>query len=266
MSGGFTALLCGPLPERSVLGALFARMLDVPLDDAAKIARTSWGVLGENLPEDVAKSYAECARRSGMEAVVVPSEMAASIPPAAQIKKAQLSPEGISCETAGARLAAPWKSVYLVAAAPVKNEQRSVTKTETKGPPDAARLAGMAIGIMTIGMPINVGGKKQQETRETVHLETVFTLDIFSDSPCPRLRIIDSGFDFSLLGAQKTYSSQANFRLLALQVASSAPGAARNAGITAMAEGKILSTLAYDSSDLYEKELRRLYLLHKAAK
>ena len=266
-AGGFTVLLAGAQPDRAVLGALLCRLYNILPDEGAKMARQSWGIIGENMTEEMASSAAAQAAQSGFDPVIVPPSVVAQVPPALPVKKAEITPQSLRGCVAGIEFDVPWKTVYAIAAAPVKFETRQMETNAARNPAqDAAKMAVMAMGMLTIGMPISLGGAKKEEARETVRRDTVFTLDLLSSSDCPHARIVADAFDFSVLGAQKTYSSQANFRLLALQLAALAEKAAKNAGLSAMIESRPLVTLAYDTAELYERELRKMFLLHRAAR
>lgn len=260
----FTVLLSGAPPDRARLSQLLCKIHGVLPDEGAKLARASWGVIGERFGEAAAASAAESAAAAGLAAVIVPSALSSKIPAPLPAEKICFSPEGLECHARAVVLRVPWEAVYIAAAAPVRTEVFHPGAAAVKSGGVAGALGSVALGMTLTGLPIPVsfGAKKQEKREASVSAETEFLLDIFAESAGPRLRVAAGNFDYSCLGAKKTYSSQANFRELALIVAAGARGAAKNAGLSAMVESRPLSGLGYNSAEDYERELRRLFLLH----
>ncbi|MFA5161091.1 MAG: hypothetical protein WC421_02505 [Elusimicrobiales bacterium] len=262
----FSVLITGPLPERAKLCALLCKIHNILPDEGAKMARECWGILGDNMDQPKAQACVQAARSAAIETVLIPSSRAKSVPAPQKITKAAPSARGLECVSQVVKITAPWESIYLLAAAPVKTEIRQMVKTEGKAAPDAAQLAGMTAAALLTGIPIKFGSQKQEQLREDVKRDAVFMLDIFCDAELPHMRIFADDFDYAPLGAKKTYSSQTNFREFTLLIAARAPKAAKNAGLAAMSAGKPLVTLSYDSQECYDRELRRLFLLRNAGR
>jgi hypothetical protein len=148
-------------------------------------------------------------------------------------------------------------AVRVLLAAPVKTEiSRTITAKE--GPSSQERA--VRLGIMAVtGLPIGLGENKEAR-KEVKSSELSFYLDLFLDGGA-RLRACSDDLDYSPLGAEKAYSSTANFRLLALKTAAFAPGALKNTGLWAMIESRPLSALPYDSLADLDAEAPRLLAL-----
>lgn len=256
----YTVIVAGEkLPELTVLAGVLAAALKLDRTTAAAAARRCWGVLGTGLDEASAAALEENCAAFGVSSARLAAP-APALPPAQTVRKAFFSAGTVLFpRPAGEAPVSPADIIFL-AAAPVGEETARTVKT-TEGPSAGERAARMGIMAVT-GLPIGLG--KSRETERTVkERSTAFRLDILSAGGA-RMRISPADFDFSCLDAEKTYSSEVNFRLLCLKLAAFAPAALKNAGLLAMLASKPLTALPYDSPEDLEKEELRLLLLGRA--
>lgn len=247
------------LPEFTLLAQALGAGLDP--SSAAIAARRCWGVLGSGLEEAGAAGLESRCAGLGIKTLRLPAP--GPLPPPQPSKKVVFSAgTAVFSLEAGAELAVQPEDMAVIAAAPVKESFSKMVKT-TEGP--SSQEKAIRFGIMAVtGLPIGLGDTKEV-TKEIRNTELAFYLDLVMKAGPARLRVNAGAFDFSGLKEKKTYSSQANFRVLCAELAAFAPAAWKNTGLRAMLEGKPLSTLPYDSLKDMERETLRLVLARRAA-
>ncbi|HOW26908.1 MAG TPA: hypothetical protein PK876_00190 [Elusimicrobiota bacterium] len=250
------------LPTRSLLADLFHEFHRIPYEDAAQMAKHSWGFLGENMAADETARMADVASSQHMETRSIPSVQERSIqsePPrhTAQVRFDDKQLTFIHDDTTSAEWS--WEQVRILSAAPLKEESVSV-QTIQQGPSAGARAAGLAVTALT-GIPLNFGGRKKEIKKETVRTELIFVMDVLAGPDLRRWSLRSDDLDFSCLGSEKTYSSQTNFRILLLRWAERSSTALKNSGVHAFRNNRPLYELGYETAADYEKELRRLLVL-----
>lgn len=263
------------LPDFILLSKIISESRGVNRDDAGRIARHTWGFIGEGLSEAGADDLLERCALYGVHAFKTAAAELSGLKPPLYIRKAVFA-GGILNYTDGNALAGAEEKddILVVAAAPVKEETTKTVKT-TEGPSGKERLIRLGIMAAT-GLPIGMG-KTKEVKKEVKSSELSFCMDIVlktdntrvsavskaggPQTSATRLRLASDNFDFSCLKEKKTYSSQINFRLMCAEMAAFAPHALKNAGLTAILESKPLALLPYDTEDDLEKEILRLTAL-----
>src|SRR6185437_11023782 len=130
------------------------------------------------------------------------------------------------------RLPDAFEKVSIIAACGFTEMRTTETTTAAEGPTVAQRLASTGIMMMT-GLPIRIGPKKQKnETKIERRTDDQLFFEIVGGSPPARYRIDARNFDYTCLGAKKTYSAAVNGRVLLKELAATYPDAWLNAGAT----------------------------------
>lgn len=246
------------LPDFTLVTEITANFLKLNRAEAALAARHSWGFLGEDLDEGKAQELLRLCAVYGIGTVELSAPELPKLEAPLRIKKLTLEQDSlIYTEANGESDTLPKEDVKVLAAAPIRIETtRMVTAKE--GPSTQERA--VRLGIMAVtGLPIGLG-KSKEVTKAVKSSETAFHMDIILKNT-GRLRFCSDDFDFSYLAAEKTYSSQLNFRLMAARLAAFLPKALKNAGLWAIIESKPLSALPYDSIEDFEIESLRLLAL-----
>lgn len=246
-------------PLQPVLAAILGAAFKLDRDTAAQEARRCWGLLGRNLDDSAVEKLQEAAAVYDVKLLKLPEQGLPVLPAPRPAKKAVFSPgsAAFTLEGQGPERSCAPGAILALAAAPVKEEFFREVKT-TEGP--SPKEQGVRLGIMAVtGLPIGLG-KNKETTKQVKSFETSFYMDILLYGGAERLRVASDDFDFSGLKEKKTYSSQVNFRLLCAELAAFAPGASRNAGISAILDGRPLTPLPYNSLSDLETETLRLLL------
>ncbi|MBU2572589.1 MAG: hypothetical protein KKH28_00720 [Elusimicrobia bacterium] len=246
------------LPDFILVTQIIAKFLGLNRDEAALAARHSWGFLGEDLSGEKALELLQTCGTYGIEAVKTPTAALPELEVPLRITKLGLEPDKLVYTEANGQSDTMLKEdIRILSAAPIKAET-SKTVTTAEGP--SAQERAVRLGIMAAtGLPIGLG-KSKEVKKEVKSSETSFYMDLILNRG-GRLRFCSDNFDFSHLAAEKTYSSQLNFRLMAARLAAFAPQALKNAGLWAILENKPLTPLPYDSMDDFELESLRLLAL-----
>lgn len=246
------------LPDFTLVTEITANFLKLNRDEAARAARHSWGLLGEDLDEKQAQELLRLCAVYGVGTIKLSASELPKLETPLRITKLCLEQDRlVYTEANGESDMLPKETVIALSAAPIKTES-SRTVTAKEGPSMQERA--VRLGIMAVtGLPIGLG-KSKEVAKAVKSSETAFYMDIILKNG-GRLRFCSDDFDFSHLAAEKTYSSQLNFRLMAARLAAFAPKALKNAGLWALLESKPLSALPYDSMDDFEIESLRLLTL-----
>lgn len=248
------------LPEIARALALFKK---IPLQDAAPLARRCWGIVASDLGEPEARDLIARLEECGLGGLAVGRGSMRDLPPDQLVLRAEFSPETLQVfDKAGGRESLSWRRIEVVAAAVI----RSVTSrsVEVKEGPTAAQKA-MRLGVlMTTGLPIPIGKKRQVVEKKLEHPELLFYLDLITDAPRARYRIDAQQFDYSVLGARKLYNVMGNFKIVVGEIAARAPQAFRTRGTEVLMANQPLATLGYESLADLERECRWLLTLAAA--
>ncbi|MDA8243411.1 MAG: hypothetical protein M0025_04745 [Elusimicrobia bacterium] len=244
------------LPQQQLLARALAAAGGLDLPTAAMTARRCWGILGGGMSGEAAAALEAVCAGLGIAVARLPAEALTPLPQPSPVNRLLLEGDRAAFSGPGGFSAAVSAAeISVLAAAPVKEEFFRTTKT-TEGP--SAQEKAIRFGIMAVtGLPIGLG-KSKEVLKQVRSSETSFYMDILTGGS--RLRLASDDFDFSVLGAKKTFSSQVNFRLLAAELAAFSPGAFRNTGLKALLAGRPLAALPYDSLADLEKETLRLSL------
>ncbi|HAH31239.1 MAG TPA: hypothetical protein DCL44_02875 [Elusimicrobia bacterium] len=250
------------LPDFAVTAKILSEFNSININDAGRLARHCWGILGSRLAPDSAQELTRKCEAYGVKTITLFSTGTAGFKPAALIKKASFADGSFSfTNAAGLSMNVAAADILVLSAAPHKEETVKTVKS-VEGPSGGEKA--LRLGIMAAtGLPIGMG-KNKEVKKEVRTSETAFTLDIILKQPATRLRLTPADFDFSCLREKKTCSSQTNFYLLCAALSLFAPGALKNTGLWAIIEHKPLSALPYDSMEDFETETRRLAALAAA--
>ncbi|NLO90942.1 MAG: hypothetical protein GX410_02955 [Elusimicrobia bacterium] len=250
------------LPSPGVMADVFSAVYPLSHEEAFHKARHCWGILAENIGSDEAEKLEQACRRSALETLRLPPGCVPVQPQAQTSRKISFDEASFSCELEGGeQFSSGWDALEIAAAAPVKEE---TVKKETieQGPSLAQRTASLVTMTVT-GLPIAFGGKKESVERETVIREMNYIMDLGFGQR--RIRLRSDHMDYACLGAEKSYSSQTNFRVMAAKLDALAGGAFRNRGLKLIAARQPLQALSYDGLDDFERDYRRLFILRSAA-
>jgi hypothetical protein len=227
-----------------VLAKALAAARKTPFQDQMIAARSSWGIVAENLAEGEASALVQVLVASGVAAAARPASSLVELPAA---------------EAATTLASIPNVRPILVAVAGI-TVVTTTTTTEKQGPTGAQKLANAALMLGT-GLPIKIGGKARtvEKTREDQSL--AFYADLFYKNPLRHVRIAAAKFDFSCLKERMLYQAQANLKLLMTDLVRAAPNAWQNHGTRVLLEGKPMTTMGYRSLADLEREARWLLTL-----
>ncbi|MBK8651662.1 MAG: hypothetical protein KA044_02830 [Elusimicrobia bacterium] len=245
--------------EPAVLAKWFAARKGIPLFDAQRLARHSWGFLAENLSEAEAHGAAAEARAAGLPAGIVSEDR---VPPLHDPVPVQgLTRAGASLVwRAGSpptdSAPVPAAALRLLTFASLRRDTL-VTKTVVEKASGGRRLAGLGV-MLTTGIPVGMGGSKEVRRTET-STEWIVFLDVFTAEG--RRRVSPDHFDFSDLGGEKRAGGPENIRALARVLHEAAPQALLGRGTRVLLEGKPLNSAGYDDLDDVDKECRWLLAL-----
>jgi hypothetical protein len=176
--------------------------------------------------------------------------MDSALPPVMRVKKLLFLEGNLGLIGPGLREEAPLESFRLAAAAAVT--ETIVTRTEKEeGPSIGEKIASMGI-LMTTGLPISIGRKKDKVEKVKKTSELKFYLDLFAGGK--RFRVDGQDFDYSCLGPEKQYSVMMNFKSLLKKIAGLSPQAKLNRGAEIILAGRPLREMGYQSLADLEKE------------
>ncbi|HOX22100.1 MAG TPA: hypothetical protein PLL10_01445 [Elusimicrobiales bacterium] len=257
-AGGFSLYFKeAELPAYSVLADVFAEVYPLSQEEAFHKARHCWGIVAENIDAEQAGRLEESFRRAGLELLRFESDKMPLPPQPLPAHSLALTNDGFSCVLDGdAAESCRWNDLEIAAAAPVKEE---LIKKETH--PQGPSL-GRAVSILsatTLGIPLPLGGQKPAPEREMIIREMNYIMDLYFKGR--RVRLRSDAMDYSSLGAEKSYSSQGNFRALACKLEPLASSALKNKGLKLIAARQPLQSLSYDSLADFERDFRRLFAL-----
>ena len=262
MSGLSYAVLLAE-PERRDPGAVakaLAAHRGIPFQDAARLAKGTWGIAGEELSEEEARKLVERLGEAGLKGLALPANLLVELPAPRPAAKAELEGEGLRAFLGpGEAALVPWSRLALIAAAGL--QQTSVKTVAVKeGPTAAQQMANLGI-MMATGLPIKVGGKENVVQKKLETSELVFFLDLYFGEPASRVRIDAQGFDYSCLKERMTHHVLGNFKTLALEISSRAPAAWASRGLDVLRKGLPVSTMGYGSLADLDRESRWLLTL-----
>ncbi len=226
------------------LAKALAAARGTPVHDQVIAARSAWGIVADDLPEEAARALGRALREAGVECAVGPVAALPVLPdeePATSIAEV---PEG---------------QPVLISVAAVTTTTAKTTM-QKQGPSGAEKAVSAAI-MMTTGLPIKIGGKKRTVEKTQQEQTLSFYADLHYASPSRRVRIAASDFDFSFLKERMLYQAMGNLKLLITDLAARAPDAWRAHGTRVLLEGKPIRTMGYSSLDDLEREARWLLTL-----
>lgn len=242
-----------------VMAKWMAAQKGIPLFDAQRAARHAWGFLAEKVTEAEARSLQESAEQAGFGTRLIPTDAIPIPSDPVPIHGIGFSADAFQLMIGvppAPRPPTPWSALRVLSFVRIRRDT-VVTKTVTEQVSGGRRLAGLGIMLAT-GIPVGMGKAKEIQKTSTVTDWLVF-LDIFADGG--RWRVVPERFDFSGLGAEKTFAGPENLRRLLSILRKSAPDALLNRGARGLLEGTALGALGYDDLDDAEKENRWLLAL-----
>jgi hypothetical protein len=259
----WTVLLSDPSgADPAVLGRFFAAKNKIPLIDAQRLARHSWGFLGRDLPEVEALALVQSAGAAGIPAMAIENIDVS-------VLGGPSSAHGATFEGDLMKLAVgipstirplPLASIQVLSVASLRKDTM-VTKTVKEEVSGGRKLMGLGI-MLTTGIPVGMGKAKEVQ-KMTTETEWVMFLDIFGDGG--RWRAIPSAFDFKGLGSEMGAGGPDNLRRLLILLHRLAPGAFLNRGARWWLEGRPLGNVGYDEPSDVDQEARWLLTLSRRA-
>ncbi len=255
----YTVLLTDPVgADVGTLAQFFLTERKIPLIDAQRLARHSWGFLGRSLGEPQARVLVHAAESAGIKVYAVADT---EIPHLKDPEHAHgVFFEGdrmtLSVGIPSSPRSLDLSNIRLLSVASLRRDA-FVTKTTREEVSPGRRIAGLGIMLAT-GIPVGMG--KAKETQKTVaETEWILFLDIYGDGG--RWRAVPNGFDFSGLGAEKGPVGPDNLRRLFIHLHRRCPTALLNRGARWWLEGRPLNTAGYDELSDVDQESRWLLTL-----
>ncbi len=258
---GWSVLLSDPAgAEVGALARFFAADKKVPMIDALRLARRSWGFLGRDLDESAANALVQSAAAVGIKAMAVETKAVPNLSEPVGAHGAIF--EGNQMTLAVGIPATPHtlalETIRLLSVAHLRRDM-FVTRTTKEDVSTGRRIAGLGI-LLATGIPVGLGKAKEIQ-KTTAETEWVLMLDIYGDEG--RWRAIATGFDFSGLGSEKGAVGPDNLRRLLALLHRRAPSALLNRGARWWLEGRPLNTAGYDEMSDVDQESRWLLSLAK---
>jgi hypothetical protein len=259
----WTVLLADPLGvDLSVLGRFYASEKKIPLIDAQRLARRSWGFLGRDLSAVEAQALVRSAAVSGVKALVVENTHIPSLPTLYAVRGARFEGDHVDLHIGVPATLRPiaFSNIQLLSVSTFRQDN-NVVRTTKEEASTGRKIAGLGI-MLTTGIPVGMG--KSKETARTVsETEWVLTLDILGDGG--RWRVVPAAFDFSGLGVEKGTTGPENLRRLLTRLHREAPSALLNRGARWWLEGRPLNTAGYDDASDVDQESRWLLTLSRGS-
>jgi len=234
-----------------------AAALKTPAVDQIARARRAWGVLAENLDRQAADDLALSLAENGLPAVPVPQRLIQPPPRALVARSLSWDGQGLRAVAGGAALEpVAWADIAVLAAASLP---QTVTRTIKIAPEMDLGKEALKLGLTLVtGIPMMGGGKKE-ETKVVRTSDVTLVFDLAAPGLC--LRVLADSFDYTSLGALKTYGAAANFKILFGEIAKRATTATFNRGARLLLDGKPLRDLGHESEDDLNREDRWLWAL-----
>jgi hypothetical protein len=259
----WTVLLAEPLGvDLSLLGRFYASEKKIPLIEAQRLARRSWGFLGRDLSAVEAQALVHSAALSGLTTRAVENTHIPSLPPPEAVRGARFEGDRVDLHIGVPATVRPlvFSHIQLLSVSTFRQDS-NVVRTTKEDASLSRKIAGVGI-MLTTGIPVGMG--KGKETLRTVtETEWVLSLDIFGEGEC--WRIVPAAFDFSGLGVEKGTTGPDNLRRLLTRLHREAPSALLNRGARWWLEGRPLNTAGYDDASDVEHESRWLLTLSRGS-
>jgi hypothetical protein len=184
-------------------------------DASLEFIRSNPGFLGRSLPLDKARALAAAAGQAGFETILAAETDIIAPPPAIIAEKIGTENTGFRAVGGGALHFIPYDSILVFAAASYQAPAAPRSFTDLK-PALFGRLAALA------GLPMPVPEPAAPAK------ETFLRADIIGGEVPVRLLLKPEALDFSALGAERSLSSEANFRTLLARLSAPAFTAVKN--------------------------------------
>lgn len=251
------------LPALPILGKAFAEIQQIPLLDGSRAAKSTWGILAENIPEDKAPSLLEIFRKCGVDVLALPmAELPAHRPPhpLSHIRPMESGLEVAANPNEWKRI--PWEAIAVFGAAVFHRKILKTIKEQT-GPSAGEKIVKAGI-LLTTGLPIPLS-KKKDITLTKEESEYEYLLDIFLRRPEIRIRLLAGHMDYNFLNEKRQFGSESNFRLMLEQLTAAAPHALKNHGAKILLNKGSISSMGYESEADLDREGRWLLALASRA-
>jgi hypothetical protein len=224
------------LPIQEV-GPAIARALRRPTADVTRALRGTRGVIDLRLSEIDAEIVKSILARQGIPTRVAAEEAAPKLPRAVILLDADPLPKGLLIQRASGREQPgllPWRHLKIAAVGavtftrfPTRDVLESASNT---GDLEVDRVLAAALPSLRLGFLVSGGGPfglreptPHTPARKPPITETVHCLDLLTDGPIPRYRILASRFIYDYLGERMKLCSAENFRTLLTDLATFAP-------------------------------------------
>lgn len=227
--------------------------------EAEQAVRRSRGFIFSKISKQEAEGLSKLCRDAGVETMVIPDNLIAVLPVAVSCTGMDLTADALRYTLENHEAGSvTWDRVTIISSGSVTEEKTNLTKQ--KESPSAVDQVTKGIGLLTIGIPITFGRKKEElkETRENIQ---VIYLELFLKDAPYRLKINADNFNYAYLGKRKQYASVINFHAMLEDINSYAVKAMKNTGFTKMLSKEKLYRQGYDTYRDFEKELKWLATL-----
>lgn len=234
--------------QLGAIGQAIAAFKKIPLQDAMHEAKICWGLVADGIADGDAVGLISHLQKQNISAISTPSANVRTLPPAQVVSK-DMFPWGDF----------PFEKIRVLGAAPIK-ESTSRKIQEKQGPTVGQRAASIGI-MMATGLPIPIGPKSKTVEKTITDSEIEFYLDIITEDPTERRRIVGGNFNYMFLKERMLYNTIGNFRLLLSELVARAPKARRSRGLKMLVDSQPLSQMGYETVADLERECRWLYSL-----
>lgn len=250
----FSVILKDPFHSSEKAAEFLAGELGIPKDDAAEAYKTHPGFLLGGAGLEKASAFNRKASAAGFATALVDDSDLAALPPAVPVSKLEFSVSWLYFFAAGARQRLPLESLRLLAVNAVDLELAPNEPLHH----EATLFESIRNKYFPFRIPVKLTGAPQPSP-DVRTKDTVFTADLLTNGPqAVRLNWTYDAFDYSGLGAKKTYSSLENLRLLLAGIAALAFNAGKNRLLAAFLKKEPLAPFRNPTAAAYEKELRWL--------
>lgn len=248
----FSVLIKDQFHSAEKAAEFLAAELGISKDEAAEAYKKRPGFLLEGADLEKASAFNRKASAAGFGTALLNDEDIAALPPAVQISKLEAGVHGLDYYAAGATQRLKPGSLRLLA---INALDVDATPVEQPQEQEANLLESIRNKYFPFRVPIKL--PQIPKASDIKMKDTVFTADIIALAPQPlRLTWTYDAFDYSGLGAKKTYSSLENLRLLLADIADLERAAGKNRLLAAFLKKEPLAPFRNPTADAYEKELR----------
>jgi hypothetical protein len=218
--------------------------------DAQVIGNDAFGILVKDFPLENATAMQGALRGEGIETEIVETAQLPLMPPTKQLRRLGCSEAGLELfDPLGRSFVVAWQHVMLLAAGAVKTSE-FVRKVEMK-----PVLSRGEDDVSNEGLEPEISYKEDR----AVHL----LLEIVMSRAVLRYSVVADRFDFAYLGGRRTGNVPLDFVAMARDLASFAPHAGLNRGMSSLLEDRD-TIFSYPTKNAFLEEI--VWLLWRASR